>query len=73
MYRFRYEVFVQELSLFRESADHDEGSLSDEHDRTAHLIYAKDEDEIVGTVRINWGGDAPLSREFRETYQLRTI
>lgn len=69
VYRFRYEIFVQELSLFRESADHDEGALSDDHDRTAHLIYAKDGDRIVGTVRINWGGDGPLSREFRETYR----
>ena len=70
MYRFRYDVFVQELNLFQETADHDEESFSDEQDRTAHLIYAKDGDEIIGTVRINWGGDAPLSREFRETYHL---
>lgn len=71
MYRFRYDVFVQELNLFQESADHDEGSFSDENDRTAHLIYAKDDSGIIGTFRINWGGDAPLSREFQETYRLR--
>jgi predicted GNAT family N-acyltransferase len=70
VFRFRYDVFVQELNLFQESADHDEGSFSDPHDRTAHLIYAKDEGGIIGTVRINWGGDAPFSREFRETYHL---
>ena len=70
VYRFRYDIFVQELNLFRESADHDQRSLSDEHDQTAHLIYAKDKNGIIGTARINWGGDAPFSDEFRETYQL---
>jgi predicted GNAT family N-acyltransferase len=70
VYRFRYDIFVQELNLFQESADHNDESFSDEHDPTAHLIYAKDDDGIIGTVRINWGGDAPLSREFREAYHL---
>ena len=70
VYRFRYEVFVQELKLFQDSADHEKRSFSNEHDRTAHLIYAKDVDGSIGTARINWGGDTPMSREFRETYHL---
>lgn len=70
VYRFRYEVFVKELKLFEDAADHEEGTFSDEHDSTAHLIYAKDEAGIIGTARINWGGDALVSEEFRETYHL---
>jgi len=70
VFHFRYDVFVEELNLFQQSADHDEESFSDAHDQTAHLIYAKDDDGIIGTVRINWGGDGALSPEFRETYHL---
>ena len=70
VFRFRYEVFVQELNLFQDSADHDDGTLSDAHDRNAHLIYAKNDDGIIGTIRINWGGDALMSQEFRDTYKL---
>ena len=70
VYRFRYDIFVQELNLFQDSANHDEGSFTDENDERAHLILAEDAGEIIGSVRVNWGADGPFSDEFRETYRL---
>ena len=70
IYRLRYDVYVREMHMFGDVADHSGGRLFDEHDATARLIFAEVDGEIVGTVRLNWGGDAPFSDEHRRTYGL---
>ena len=58
------------MHMFGDVADHSGGRLLDDHDATARLIFAESDGEVVGTVRLNWGGDAPFSDEHRVTYGL---
>jgi predicted GNAT family N-acyltransferase len=70
VYRLRYDVYVREMHMFGDVADHTGGRLLDSHDDTGHLIIAEVDGAVVGTCRVNWGGDAPLSSEHRATYVL---
>lgn len=70
IYRLRYDVYVREMHMFADVADHAGGRLLDDHDQTARLILAEADGEAVGTMRLNWGGDAPISAEHRLTYGL---
>lgn len=68
IYRLRYELYVEEQGLFRDKADHGRRWLTDADDRAGRLLLAEVDGKVVGTTRINWAGDAPLSAENRETY-----
>jgi predicted GNAT family N-acyltransferase len=68
--RLRYDVYVREMHMFGDVADHAKSRLLDEDDAKGRLIYAEVDGEIVGGVRLNWGGDAPPSPEHRRTYGL---
>ncbi len=71
IYRFRYEVYVDELGFFGKTADHENRRLVEPEDATAHIWYAAQDGEVVGTTRFSWGGDAPFSDRIVELYQLR--
>jgi len=70
VYRLRYKVYVEEMQIFGSKADHGRMMFEDEHDASARLIYAMDDGEMVGTLRLNMGVDAAFSAEFAQTYQL---
>lgn len=70
IFRLRYQIYVEEMRIFTGIADHERRMLTDAHDATGRLIYATVDDEIVGTMRLHLGGDAPFSDEFEETYGL---
>lgn len=71
IYRFRYEVYVKELGFFADTADHDNRRLVEPEDETAHIWYAAQNGEVVGTTRFSWGGDGPFSDRIVEMYQLK--
>ncbi len=58
---FRYQTYVVEQGKRPRSADHRRERLTDEFDENAILLYARRDEHIVGTVRLNhWpGGDVP--------------
>ena len=68
IYRLRYEVYVEEMHIFGDVADHERRMLIDANDADARLLYATIDGEYVGTVRLNLGKDAPFSDEFEQTY-----
>lgn len=70
IFRLRYEIYHKEMHLDSASVDHERQVLADAYDTTARLLYATVDGEIVGTLRIHWGGDAPFPEEFYETYDL---
>ncbi|MHC4109139.1 MAG: cyclic nucleotide-binding domain-containing protein [Planctomycetota bacterium] len=70
VYRFRYDVYVEEMGRYRATADHENRLLVESEDETGRIFYAGDGSEIVGTVRISWGGDGPFSRRQIEQYAL---
>lgn len=52
IYRFRYEVFVEELSTPVQNADHQSKKISDELDAHSILLYALAGSKIIGTARM---------------------
>ena len=70
VYRFRYDIYVEEMGRYRSVADHDQRIFSEPEDETARLYYATDGEQIVATMRHNWGGDAPLCARQIEQYDL---
>lgn len=70
VYRFRYDVYVEEMGRYRDAADHDKRMLSEPEDETAQIFYAAENGEVVATARLSWGGDAPFSKRLVEHYML---
>ena len=50
MYRFRYDVYVEELGRYRATADHARRRLADPEDARSWNIYATAGGEVVGIV-----------------------
>ena len=70
VYRFRYDVYVQEMGRYGEAADHENKRLVEPEDETARIWYAAQDGEVVATLRMSWGGDAPFTGRLIESYQL---
>ncbi len=70
VYRFRYDVYVEEMGRLGEAADHENRRLVEPEDATARIWYAAQDGEVVATHRFSWGGDAPFSKRLIELYQL---
>lgn len=70
VYRFRYSIYVKEMGFFANTADHERKTLISEEDESARIAYALQDGEVVGTLRLNWGGDAPFSEHQVEMYML---
>ena len=70
VFRFRYQVYVEEMGRYRSVADHEGRKLIEADDATARLYYAADGERPVGAMRHNWGGDAPFSERQVAQYSL---
>jgi hypothetical protein len=70
VYRFRYDVYVEEMGRYGEAADHENRRLVEPEDATARIWYAAQGGEVVATQRLSWGGDAPFTERLIEHYQL---
>lgn len=55
IYRFRYQIYVEEMSKQLSEADYENNLLYDELDEQAILLYAKIGSKIIATARINIG------------------
>ena len=61
VYRFRYQVYVEEMGRYRSIADHENRLMTEPEDDHSRIFYAAEGDEVVATARLTWGGDAPLT------------
>ncbi|MCG9876234.1 MAG: GNAT family N-acetyltransferase [Leptospiraceae bacterium] len=68
IFALRYHIYIDELKRNQAFANHDLKTIQEPWDDTAHLLYVKDDDEIVGTLRMNRKMDGPL--EYEELYEL---
>lgn len=57
IYQFRYQVYVQEMGKSLPDPDHEKRVLKDECDAQAVHLYIEREGEIVGSLRMIWGGN----------------
>jgi predicted GNAT family N-acyltransferase len=70
IYAFRYRVYIEEMGKPYKNADHENKLLTDELDDCATLLYVEENDEITGTVRINWGCEEKVMQHYRECFSL---
>lgn len=68
IYRLRYDIYINELERSQAHADHENKIIREPWDEYAYLLYATDDDQIIGTVRLNLKKDGPL--EYEECYDL---
>lgn len=54
VFRFRFEVFVEELGRQPSLADYQRRLLFDDLDETAHILAAYEGEQVVGTLRTNF-------------------
>lgn len=64
-YHLRYQIYVEEVG---KKSNHGNQRLSDEFDDHARILIAIEDEEIVGTLRILWGGDAPFGSRDEEVH-----
>jgi predicted GNAT family N-acyltransferase len=69
IYRLRYDIYIGEMH-FEDAADHEQRRMSDLDDATAHLLYISEDAQVIGTLRLNFGADAPFSEESATMYDL---
>ncbi|BBB90357.1 MAG TPA: cyclic nucleotide-binding domain-containing protein [Methylomusa anaerophila] len=55
IYRFRYQIYAEEIGFKLVAADHGNKLLADELDDWGSLLYAKLGKELIGTARVNMG------------------
>jgi predicted GNAT family N-acyltransferase len=67
IYRLRYQIYIEDVGS---QYSHSGERVTDSSDDTARLLIALDGDEPVGSMRINWGGDAPFGPGLEEIYKL---
>ena len=70
VYRFRYDIYVEEMGRYRSVADHVRRLLVEPEDETARIFFAAQDGAVVATSRLSWGGDGPFSARQIEHYQL---
>ncbi|HUI28285.1 MAG TPA: cyclic nucleotide-binding domain-containing protein, partial [Candidatus Kryptonia bacterium] len=70
VYRFRYDVYVTEMGRYQTVADHAQRLLYEDCDAHSRIFYATEDDTVVATLRLTWGGDAALPQRMVEQYHL---
>ena len=70
IFRFRYDVYVTEMGKSPAEADHQKKIIRDELDDDAHLLYAEDQGQIVGTVRLNCRSKKKFPDVWEQRYDL---
>jgi GNAT superfamily N-acetyltransferase len=70
VFRFRYEIYVEEMQRQQKYADHAARTVEEPFDQTGHIFLAEDEmGRVVGTLRTNFGRDTDFG-SYRELYGL---
>lgn len=67
IYNLRYKIYIGEL---KDNLSNDGERLTDADDTQARLLMAIDGDNLVGTLRILWGGDGIFNAKIEEAYDL---
>ena len=71
VYRLRYELFVEDQSLFGEEADHQNRLLFDTFDACSTIAMAIDNGRLIGTMRMTLGNHYTWDASSVEVYQMR--
>jgi hypothetical protein len=66
VFRFRYAIYVDEMGRYKDVADRVDRRLADPEDEWSWIAYALDGDDVVGTMRMTWGGAGFSDRQVRQ-------
>jgi hypothetical protein len=71
VFRFRYEIYVEEMKRPQTYADHAARIIEEPLDATGRIYFAEDDQgSVIGTVRSNYGCDTDFG-DYEGFYQLR--
>jgi CRP-like cAMP-binding protein/predicted GNAT family N-acyltransferase len=70
IYRFRYQVYVEEMGKSLSGADHDRRIIHDEVDDFSTLLYATGDGEVQATLRLTWADQGTIPERHRTYYAL---
>jgi len=70
VFRFRYDIYVDEMGRYRGVADHERRLLREPEDDYSRIFYASQRGEVVATSRLTWGGDAPFPKRMIDQFGL---
>lgn len=70
IYRFRYQIYIQEMGRNQRYADHARTEIQEPLDATATNIFASINNEVIGCIRFNSGQDTDFG-EYVESYAMR--
>ncbi len=69
VFELRHEIYIGELQL-RHLASGEDRRMIDEEDADGRLLVAVADGQLVGSMRLNLGADAPIHASFRHDLQL---
>jgi hypothetical protein len=70
VFRFRYDVYVEEMGRYRDVADHENRLFFEPEDEYSRISYVAEGGRIVGTARLTWGALAPIPERMIRQYGL---
>jgi len=73
VYRLRYEQYCEAQALLGERADHRSRTLCEDDDATAHLMTACQDGQLLGTMRLQWGGDGSFGVEMEQSFDIASL
>src|SRR5688572_33235100 len=68
IYRFRYEIYVEEMGYPFPGVDHRGRRLADAFERPTRRLMAEEGGQLIGTVQFNWGAECAFTDEERGIY-----
>ncbi len=72
LYRFRYEVYVEELGRATSYACHDTRTIQDSLDQNAYQTIVTKGDEIIACIRLNYSNEGTL-QPYYDFYELSSV
>jgi CRP-like cAMP-binding protein len=70
IYRFRYEIYVEEMGYPFPGVDHRGRRLADAIERPTRRLMAEEGGQLVGTLQFHWGAECAFTDEERQVYRL---
>lgn len=66
VFQFRYLIYVEEMGRYKPAARRVDRRFADPEDEWSWICYALDGDEVVGTMRMTWGGAGFSDRQVHQ-------
>ncbi|MBP2633408.1 MAG: cyclic nucleotide-binding protein [Firmicutes bacterium] len=71
IYQFRYKIYVEEMAKDKLNLIYHDKEISDKMDEWGILIYVKNDKEVVGTARLNFGKISDFPEEIVEKLSMK--